>query len=551
MTSERPNILWITTHDINPDLGAYRGVWPGAEYADTPHLDRLAAQGVRFDRAYAVAPVCAPSRSAMITGMFPTAIGTHQMRSKAVPPPEVRCFTEYLRAAGYHCSHNGTTDHQFFTPFTAFDRFGPQAHWRDRRDPRQPFFAAFHGAITHESQLALDDDAFARATARLTPQQRHDPAAAPLPPYYPDTPVFRQAWARYADLISAMDHWVGDLLAQLEEDGLADRTMVVFCSDHGAGLPRAKRLPYESGLREPLIVRWPGTIAAGSVRSDPVYLMDLAATLLTAAGIAPPPAMHARPLFDAAGAPPAVPRTVVFGHRDRMDEQLDRSRTACDGRFRYLQHAYPDRPYLQHHHYADALPTWRELRRLSFEEANQLAVGQPPDRLTPLQRRLLQAKPAEELYDLAADPHETVNLAQDPAYAATLQRLRAALAEWQRDVGDLGLTDEAMLVARWRPDGIVPVTAAPQPERVGGRVLASCVTPGASIGWTDDPPDAAPPPSPFAAIVGDPPADARHWRLVTGPVVPPAGAARLWFRAQRLGYLPSDDVAIALDGTSP
>ncbi len=551
MTSERPNILWITTHDINPDLGAYRGVWPGAEYADTPHLDRLAAQGTRFDHAYAVAPVCAPSRSAMITGMFPTAIGTHQMRSKAVPPPGVRCFTEYLRAAGYHCSHNGMTDHQFFTPFTAFDRFGPQAHWRDRRDRQQPFFAAFHGAITHESQLALDDDAFARATARLTPQQRHDPSAAPLPPYYPDTPVFRQAWARYADLVSAMDHWVGELLRQLDDDGLAERTMVVFCSDHGVGLPRAKRLPYESGLREPLIVRWPGMLAAGSVRQDPVYLMDIAATMLTVAGVALPPAMHARPMFDAAGNAPAVPRTMVFGHRDRMDEQDDCMRTACDGRFRYIWNAHPDRPYLQHHQYADAMPTWRELRRLHFEEANQLAVGQLPDRLTPLQRRLLQAKPAEELYDLATDPHETTNLAGEPAHAATLQRLRGALAEWQRDVGDLGLVDAATLVARWRPDGVVPVTAGPQLERVGDSLLARCVTPGASIGWTDDPPGAAQPPSPFAAIVGDPPADARHWRLVVGPVVPPAGTARLWFRAQRLGYLPSDDTVITLDGGNP
>src|ERR687893_2735576 len=160
--ARRPNILWITTHDISPDLGCYAGVWPGAEYAHTPNLDRLAAEGARYDNAFAVAPVCAPSRSAIITGMYPTAIGTMHMRSRAVPPPEVRCFPEYLRAAGYYCTNNAFTDHQFQTPVSVYDDFGPQAHWRNRPDPDQPFFATFHGMITHESQIHVTDELFAK-----------------------------------------------------------------------------------------------------------------------------------------------------------------------------------------------------------------------------------------------------------------------------------------------------------------------------------------------------------------------------------------------------
>jgi len=318
-----PNILWITTHDITPDLGCYAGAWPGADYADTPNLDQLAAEGARYDNAFAAAPVCAPSRSAIITGMYPTAIGTMHMRSNAVPPPAVRPFPEPLRAAGYYCTNNAFSDFQFQPPVTVWDDHGPQAHWRNRSDPEQPFFAVFHGMVTHESQIYADDAAFQRNTSRLTPEQRHDPAAAPLPPYYPDTPVFRQAWARYSDNITAMDDWAGDLLRQLEEDGLAAMTLVVFWSDHGLGMPRAKRWPYESGLRVPLIVRWPNRIAPGTVDDRLVSLMDLAATMLAVADLPLPEYMHAQPLFDMHGQTVVPPRSLIFGHRDRMDEQED------------------------------------------------------------------------------------------------------------------------------------------------------------------------------------------------------------------------------------
>lgn len=543
-TAMRPNILWITTHDISPDLGCYAGIWPGAEYAITPNLDRLAAEGRRYDHACATTPVCAPSRSAIITGMFPTAIGTMHMRSKAVPPPEVRCFPEYLRAAGYYCSCNAFTDHQFQTPVTVYDDFGPQAHWRNRPDPTQPFFATFHGMLTHESQLHVSDEQFQQRSAMLEAHERHNPNNAPLPPYYPDTPIFRQVWARYADLITATDHWVGDLLCQLEEDGLVEDTLVIFWSDHGLGLPRAKRYPYESGLREPLIMRWPGKIASGTVCTDLVYLMDLAATMLMVAELPIPKHMHAQPLFNAQGHQCAPARQYLFGHRDRMDEQEDTIRTVRDQRFRYLRNYHPDRPYLQHHEYADQMSTWREMRRLRFEEANQLAIGEQPNQLSPIQRHFLAStKPPEELYDLQADPYETVNLADDMRYAADMQRLRVALEQWQQRYGDLGMLPEEQLLQRWRPDGVQQVTAAPQLKYVDGILVASCATEGASIAWTADPPQPGKAPNMFSLIAGDPDTGGRSWQLYSGLFAPPA-ATQLWFRAQRLGFRASEDVDI-------
>jgi uncharacterized sulfatase len=541
---QRPNILWISTHDINPHLGCYTGVYPGAEYAVTPRLDRLAAEGVVYDHAFASAPVCAPSRSAIYTGCHPAAIGTMHMRTKAVPPPEVRLFTEYFRAAGYYTTNNWFTDFQVHTPATAFDDCSARAHWRNRPSEDTPFFATFQGMVTHESMIYLDDEAFARATARVLPEERHDPARAPLPPYHPDTPVFRQAWARYADLVTEMDHWAGEFLDQLEEDGLAGNTVVVFWSEHGLGMPRAKRWAYESGLREPLIVRWPGVLAPGQRRTELIQLLDLAPTMMEVCGLPVPEPMHGRPFLDRTGTF-LQQNEYAVGGRDRMDEQEDTVRTVRDARYRYIRNLHPDRSGMQHCDYPDHLPTWQEFRRLHAEEANQLARGDVPDRLTPLQRSVVVAgKPDEELYDLHQDPHETTNLAEDPAHADVLVRLRTALEDWTGQYGDLGTVPEAELLERWRPGGRTRPTEAPQVAVHDGRLTATCATEGASIGWTaDPPPPASRPLDPMAAVIGMPERDGRTWHLYAGPLDDP-GQGTVWFRAWRLGHLPSADVAV-------
>jgi uncharacterized sulfatase len=483
--------------------------------------------------------------------MFPTAIGTMHMRSRAVPPPEVHCFPEELRAAEYYCTNNAFTDYQFETPVTVFDDFGPQAHWRNRPDPDQPFFGSFHGMATHESQIYTNDEQFARNTSRLAPEERHDPAFAPVPPYYPDTPAFRQAVARYSDLITAMDYWVGDILGQLEEDGLADNTLVVFWSDHGRGFPREKRWPYEAGLHVPLIVRWPGKIAPGTVHTELVCLIDLAATMLAVAGVPVPEYMHARPLFDAQGQACAEPRQYIFGHRDRMGETEDTVRTVRDARFHYMRNYHPDRPYMQHQEYADQTSTWKELRRLRFAEAQQLTQGLLPSLASPAQRHFLATtKPVEELYDVLVDPHEITNLAADPAYSEDLQRLRDELDRWEQLYPDLGLIPETELLQRWRPAGAFTRTERPSVRVEGGRIIATCATEGASIGWTTDPPEspqapnAREEPSLSREFVGDPDIGGRSWHLYSGPFDAP-NRATLWFRAHRLGYLASEDVVLS------
>ena len=231
---ERPNILWITCEDISPNLGCY-----GDRYARTPVLDGLAAAGVRYTDAYAITGVCAPNRSCLITGVYPSTLGSHDMRSTTRLPDRIKCFPEYLRAAGYYCTNNAKTDYNFAPPKTAWNESSRKAHWRNR-EPGQPFFSVFNFTVCHESQIRQPDASFFRNTARLTPGQRHDPAKVPVPPFHPDTSEVRQDWARYHDVITAMDYQAGDVLGQLDDDGLADDTIVFFFSDHGAGMPGCK-----------------------------------------------------------------------------------------------------------------------------------------------------------------------------------------------------------------------------------------------------------------------------------------------------------------------
>ena len=510
----RPNILWISCEDISPDLGCY-----GDPYARTPHLDRLAAEGVRYTRAFTVAGVCAPSRSAIITGMYPTSIGTHHMRCRGVPPPYVKCFTEYLRAAGYYCLNNVKTDYNFPTPLTAWDESSRRAHWRNC-PPDMPFFCVINFTITHESQIRLPDRAFWRRTAALTPAERHDPLRALLPPYYPDTPRVRQDWARYYDLITALDKEVGRVLRELEEDGLADETVVFFWSDHGRGLPRAKRWIYDSGIHVPLIVRWPGKINPGTVDDRLISLMDLGPTVLSIAGVPIPKHMQGKPFLGPAAEPP---RRYVFAARDRMDESYDIIRAVRDKRFKYIRNYEPYRPYAQRIAYMELMPTMQEMRRLHAER-----------KLHGAQRLFFRpTKPKEELYDTWNDPHEVHNLADDPAYRDVLLRLRKVHEQWVRETGDLGLVPEGQLWERIKPAGTAPKTATPRLDPAGGTfaqaqtVRITCATEGASIA--------------YAVVPTKTKVRRVWWRLYTGPI-PISSSCTLRVRAVRYGYEPSEEL---------
>jgi uncharacterized sulfatase len=348
-----------------------------------------------------------------------------------------------------------------------------------------------------------------------------------------------------------MDYWVGDLLRQLEEDNLVDNTLVVFWSDHGRGFPREKRWPYEAGLHVPLIIRWPGKIPAGSVTKDLVYTMDLAATLLEVAGLPVPVHMQAQPLFDREGRPTRQPRQYLIGHRDRMGETEDTVRTVRDARFHYMRNYYPERPYAQHQNYAETTSTWRELRQAHWLESQYRGAGINKKILTPAQHSFMATtKPAEELYDLPADPCETSNLAADPRYQAELERLRQELDRFESSYPDLGMIPEEKLQESWRPGGISPVTALPVVSLAGGRLVADCSTEGVSIGWTTEPP--GPEPEKKSAggsfgFINMPDAGGRRWLVYSEPFAPPAGVEKIWFRAHRLGYLQSADVAFQIN----
>ncbi|MDF2722818.1 MAG: sulfatase [Paenibacillus sp.] len=521
----RPNIVWISLEDTSPRFGCY-----GDRLARTPNIDRLADEGIRFPLAFATAGVCAPSRSAIITGMYPTSIGTHHMRTthtetcapelptpyQAVVPHYVKVFTEYLRAAGYYCTNNKKTDYQFEPPVTAWDALGDDAHWRNR-DEGQPFFSVFNPILTHESGMWPEKQRHALET---------DLDEVTLPPYLPDTRKSREALARHYDNIADSDHIVGRLLRQLEEDGLADNTIVFLWSDHGEGLPRAKRWPYDAGIRVPLIVRWPGQLQPGTVSDRLVSLIDLAPTVLSLAGLAVPCHMHGQPFLGEW----AKPRDYIFASRDRYDQAYDQVRAVRDARYKYIRNDDPNLPYLLWISYSNRHPIQQEMWRLHLE-----------GKLEGVQNIMFEKRPSEELYDTANDPHELNNLAADPGHRDALSKLRHALDEWRIRYGDLGDMSEEQMVERFWPGGVQPQTSAPvfvpitaespgiEAAAEGGAyegpllIQLYCSTQGASIAYTTESGEHA------------------RWLLYTGPIRCRAGTTTVRVKASRIGYKDSEE----------
>lgn len=441
VTGERPNILWITTEDISPSLGCY-----GDGYAVTPNLDKMASEGLRYTRAFATAPACSPARSCLITGAYATTLATPHLRSGLPIPAEMRGFPAYLREAGYYCSNNVKTDYNTSREkeiiAASWDQCSNKANWRGRK-PGQPFFAVFNYVGTHQAPTTIEAEEKARKRlAGLPEAMRHDPAKSPVPPYYPDTQEVRKMLARYADNISMMDHeHVGRLLRDLEEDGLAGDTIVFFYGDHGAGMPRHKRVALDTGLRVPLLVKIPEKFRAmapaspGSAVDRFVSFLDFAPTVLALAGLPVPDYMQGAPFL---GKAVAEGPAYLVGARDRVDEAIDTARCVRDGRFLYARNFYPHFSHAAPEGFSDQSPTRQELIRLEREGK----LGPGPRVYTAPTRAV------EELYDVGVDPFLIKNLAGEPERAPVLETMRARLRSWVAETRDLGFVPESDLWSR-------------------------------------------------------------------------------------------------------
>ena len=439
--AEKPNIVWISCEDISPHIACF-----GDPHAITPNLDRLATEGVRYAHTFTTAGVCAPCRSGIITGMYQTTLGTQHMRGNARLPDQIVPFPAYLRQAGYYTSNNSKQDYQFETPKGVWDESSGRAHWRKRKDKDQPFFSVFNFTGCHESGIA-GDAKYRSVTEVLDPSQRQDAyALSTFPPYYPDTPRAREDWKRNYELITAMDHWAGELIAQLKEDGLYDNTVIFFWSDHGVGLPRGKRWLYDSGTRVPLIVRIPksfrigGQGSEGMISQQLISSIDFGPTVLNLAGVNVPDHIQGRPFL---GPNAATTRDYVFGARDRMDERYDIIRMARDQRFKYIRNYEPLKTYYQYMNTPEKGATMAELRQLHQSRALPREA----------EYYFSPTKPVEELYDTWTDPYEVKNLAGDPVYADTLSRLREAHLSWVKRTRDTGLIAEPILIEREKTIG--------------------------------------------------------------------------------------------------
>lgn len=485
--TEKPlNIIWISCEDIGPILSTY-----GNEAINTPNIDRIAAEGVKYTNAYSTVGVCAPSRFSIITGMYPARLGAHNMRTgnhnnfkspedvfhkldkgitdksgrnvpeyEVVTPSYVKLFPEYLRAENYYCVNDNKCDYQFNAPFTTWDDVLGGGSYKNA--PKgAPFFYVKNFYTTHESRIWLRKDK----------PMTVNPSEVPIPDYYPDIPVVRRDIARKYSNIEALDKEVGQLLKQLETDGVLDNSIIFFWSDHGGNLLRQKRAVGNSGLHVPLLIRYPNGFRAGEVDDRLVSLMDLGPTVMSLLGIAPPEHLDGKAF---AGEYEQAPRKLIFGSADRFDESTDMQRSVLDGRFVYIKNFMPELPLIYRNKYREQIPM----------NAKLIALNQEKKLRGNASYIFMNTKPKEEFYDLQNDPYEVHNLADDPKYSKKIEGYRLALKGWQSEIGDKGFIPEHDLIKSFWPEMKQPITenVTFEKDKTGTLKLNSSTT-GASIGY--------------------------------------------------------------------
>lgn len=415
----KPNILWLVNEDHGPHVGCY-----GDSYATTPNFDALAAKGLRYNHCWSNAPVCAPARTTLICGIYPPSDGGEHMRSMVPFPAGKKMYPQLMREAGYYCTNNAKEDYNVSKPGEVWDVSSKQAHWKNRPDGK-PFLAVFNSEKSHESKI------------RTRPHtQIHDPAKVRVPAYHPDTPEVRQDWAQYYDVVTEADEDAGKRLKELADAGLTEDTIVFYYADHGSGMPRSKRWPYNSGLQVPLVVYIPDKFKAlrppeykvGGASDRLVSFVDFAPTLLSLAGVKPPEWMQGYAFL---GKFTTEEQLYIYGFRGRMDERYDCVRSVTDGRYVHIRNFRPDKIYGQHLEYMWQTPTTRVWEQM-FKDG----------KLNAAQSAFWKTKPPEELYDLTTDRDEVKNLVAAPAEKEVLERLRLALDMHEERIRDVGLLPE-------------------------------------------------------------------------------------------------------------
>lgn len=420
-----PNILWLTSEDNGPHLGCY-----GDQYATTPNLDALAARGMIYTRAISNAPVCAPARTTIISGMYPPSTGSEHMRSMTSLPAQFKMYPAYLRELGYYCTNSSKEDYNLKKEGEVWDESGRKGHWKNRPKGK-PFFAIFNITTSHESQI------------RKRPHtQVHDPEKVRVPAYHPDHPEVRKDWAQYHDKMTEMDSQIRVRLKELKDAGMEDDTIIFYYGDHGSGMPRSKRWPFFSGLQVPLIVHLPtkwkhlasSDYKVGGSSDRRVGFIDLAPTLLSIAGKKPPVHMQGHAFMGKYEAPA---QEYGYGFRGRMDERYDMVRSVVGKRYIYIRNYMPHKLYGQHVGYMFVTTTTQVWKRL-YDEG----------KLNEAQSHFWKTKPAEELYDLQEDPDEVNNLANSKKYTKVLNQMRQAHRTHVTQIKDVGFLPEGEIHSR-------------------------------------------------------------------------------------------------------
>jgi len=541
----KPNIVWIVAEDLSPILPAY-----GDSTVRTPNIDRLAKEGVVYTNVFSPSGVCAPSRCAIATGMYPSSIGGHNMRVQyvkshmdqiglvlyeIVPPPEVKMMSQVLRENGYYCSNNDKQDYQFNPPVTAWDETSLKAHWR-HREKGQPFLSIFNIGVTHEGHVTrpyrkqlmrYHDPEFPESTGNLAnfgemitqedwPLNIPEDLDVPVPPYLPLTDVAVKDIRRVYSNVVELDRQIGIILKQLEEDQLLDSTIVFFYSDHGGPLPRQKRLIYDSGIKVPMVIRYPGQIGAGYFDDQLISFIDFAPSIFSITGTKIPEYVQGQAFSGINRS--RNERKYIHAAADRLDAQADMIRAVRDERYKYLLNFYPDTPYYLPVKYREQMAIMQELLRLNVIDSL--------DTFQSLWFR--EEKVKEELFDTWEDPHELHNLANDPEYAGKLEELRLECTSWMESINDMGEIPEAEILENFWPGREQPVTETPTYEVINGELILRSETEGANIGYK---------------VYGYNGSVPKKWEVYTKPLTIRTDT-RIEAVAHRLGYGQSESIKI-------